>query len=213
LTASARHAPTWADFDESPAAEINGRSPLAELGSLLRRNRSELDAAARAGAESRIRGLRALAEQAVLAIELEKLLERRAPGSDGRAGSPVDAALWALKDRMLAQIAASGLEVIRLSGASACAVVDIVEIVCWRFDDAYSSEIVAEELEVAVRLDGAPLRMGRVVIGAPHRSQGLAHTASAGTGATARPRRTGRACDGPAGRARDHVPRRGLWRR
>ena len=56
---------------------------------------------------------------------------------------------------MLAQIAASGLEVVRLRGAPASAVEDLARVECWRYDDMHESPVVVDELEVAVRLDGA----------------------------------------------------------
>jgi hypothetical protein len=159
--------PSWVEFAERPAPEFELHSPATELASVLQRYRADLDAAARAGAEGRAQGLRALAEQAVLAIELEKHLERHPL----RLGEPsfegLHDALRALKDRMLEQIEAAGLEVVRLRGAAAGTVADLVQIESWRYDDLYTSEVVVEEVEVAVRHLGAPLRMGRVVMGAP----------------------------------------------
>lgn len=161
------HFPTWAEFEESPVPDLAPRSPAAELAEVLQRCRADLEAAARAGAESRVQGLRALAEQAVLAVELEHLI-------DGPAAWPADGslerlfgALRNLQERMLSHIAAAGLEVVRLRGASAGSVRDIIEIDCWRYDAAYPGEVVVDEIEVAVRFDGAPVRMGRVVMGAP----------------------------------------------
>jgi hypothetical protein len=75
--------------------------------------------------------------------------------------------LRALKDRMLEQIEATGLEVMHLEGASADEVFGMVEIERWRFAESYPAPVVVEELEVAVRLDGSPLRLGRVIMGAP----------------------------------------------
>ena len=138
--------PTWADFDERPAAELELRSPASEIAAVLQRSRADLDSAARAGAASRAEGLRALAEQAVLAVELEKVLDGHvAACRDDAALERLHPALAAVKDRMLAEIAAAGLEVVRPRG-------DV------------------DELEVGVRLDGMPLRMGRTGTGARHMS-------------------------------------------
>lgn len=158
-------APAWAEFDELEVVELEPRSPADELADVLRRSRADLEAAVRAGADSRAEALRALAEQAVLAVELEDLLERDAL----RAGEALPA-LRALKDRMLAHVGATGLEVVRLRGASAGSVRDIVDVESWRIDDGYACEVVADELEVAVRLDGVAIRKGRVVMGAPRAS-------------------------------------------
>lgn len=171
MSSSAEPPPSWADFEERPACGVELRSPAAELAAVLQRYRSELDAAARAGAQSRAQGLSALAEQAVLVIELEKLLARHAAQLADPPLDRVHRALRILKDRMLEQIEASGLQVVRLAGEPASAVIDLVEVECWRHGDAYSSEVVSEELEVAVLLDGVVLRHGRVVMGAPREAQ------------------------------------------
>jgi hypothetical protein len=166
VSSSAEHLLTWADFDEQPATEVALRSPAAELAIVLQRYRADLDEAARAGSEGRAQGLRALADQAVLAIELEGLLELQ---QSARDVSPerIHSALRSLKDRMLAHVASSGLEIVRLRGARGGDVAESVEVDHWRYDDGCAAEVVVEELEVAVRLDGVPLRRGRVVMGAP----------------------------------------------
>lgn len=156
---------TWADFEEQPTAEFELRSPAEELAGVLRRMRAQLDRAGRAGAEQRVDALRALAEQAVLAVELEKLLDRHGPQFGEPALERAYRSLGELKDRMLAHVAASGLEIVRLRGAPAGEVADLVEIDGWRCDDIDASPTVIAELEVAVRLDGAPLRRGRVIMG------------------------------------------------
>lgn len=150
--------PSWVEFVERAVPEFDPGSPASELASVLERHYADLEAAAHAAAEGRTQGLRALAEQAVLAAELERQLV----ASDGG-----DTPLRALKDRMLAQIEAAGLEIVHLDGAAAAAVAEIAEIESWRYDDRYASEVVVEVLEVAVLHLGRPLRRGRVVMGAP----------------------------------------------
>jgi hypothetical protein len=166
VSSSPEHPLTWADFDEQPATEVELRSPAAELAAVLQCYRTDLDEAARAGSEGRAQGLRALADQAVLAVELEGLLELQ---QSARDVSPerMHGALWSLKDRMLAHVASSGLEIVRLRGARGEDVVESVDVDRWRYDAGCTVEVVVEELEVAVRLDGVPLRRGRVVMGAP----------------------------------------------
>ena len=168
LPGEAVRLPSWAEIEEHPVADLVPRSPAAELAAVLQRSRRELDAAARAGAEGRAQGLRALAEQAVLAIELEGVLDSCARRRDERAAEDLHASVRSLTERMLAHIAATGLEVVRLRGRNARAVLDLVEVDSWCYDDSYVGEVVIDELEVAIRLDGRPLRLGRVVIGAPH---------------------------------------------
>src|SRR5690606_11885842 len=89
--------PIWIEFEERPVPDFELRAPARELAAVLQRYRADLDAAARAGAEGRAQSLLALAEQAVLAIELEKQLVLRPAGPVPLA---VDA-LRGLKDRML----------------------------------------------------------------------------------------------------------------
>ena len=97
--------PSWLEFDERPVVDFESRSPATELAAVLERHRADLDAAARASAEGRAQSMRVLAEQAVLVVELEKLLEAGA-----RSFSTAQRArLWALKDRMLNEIGAAGL--------------------------------------------------------------------------------------------------------
>jgi hypothetical protein len=150
--------PTWQDFTERPVADFELGSPAEEVAGLLRQHRSALDAAARAAADGRAQGLRALAEQAVLAVQLEKRLAREPCASD---------ALIGLKDAMLDQIAGAGLEVVRLEGVEGRAVAGLVQVESWRYDPDLDDELVVEELEVAVCHLGMPLRLGRVVMGAP----------------------------------------------
>jgi molecular chaperone GrpE (heat shock protein) len=168
-------APTWAEFHERPQIALDlraelafdPRSPSQELAAVLEHSRADLEAAVRAGTESRAQGLRALAEQAVLVVELENVLARHATAQDDASLARLHDTLHALKDRMLGQISAVGLEVVRLRGASAHSVHDVIEVESWRYDDGYAGEVVVEELEAGVRLHGRPLRMGRVVMGAP----------------------------------------------
>lgn len=166
MSSSAEHPLTWADFDEQLTTEVELRSPAAELATVLQRYRADLDAAARAGSEGRAQGLRALADQAVLAVELEALLELQQSARD-ISPERIHGALLSLKDRMLAHVASSGLEIVRLRGARGEDVAESVEVDQWRYDDGCAVEVVLEELEVAIRLDGVPLRRGRVVMGAP----------------------------------------------
>ncbi|MEA2373181.1 MAG: hypothetical protein QOH12_3575 [Solirubrobacteraceae bacterium] len=132
---------------------------------MLRRFRHDLDKAGRASAESRAHGLRGLAEQAVLAVELEVLLNDHEPELDADMSDGARGALRRLKDRMLAQVTAAGLEIVRLRGVHLRDVAGLAEVECWSYDDVHSEPVVVEELEAAVRLDGTILRRGRVVIG------------------------------------------------
>jgi hypothetical protein len=161
--------PTWIEFTERPVPDFEPGSPASELASVLRRHHADLEAAARAAADARVQGLRALAEQAVLATELEAHLERQGVSDDDGPLGALHAALSEVKDRMLSQIAGSGLEIVRLHGRPAAAVGELADIESWRYDDRFDAEHVVEELEVAVLHLGRPLRRGRVIMGAPSR--------------------------------------------
>lgn len=170
--------PTWAEFTEQPAAEFELHAPAEELATVLRRMRADVDRAGRVGAEQRADALRALAEQAVLVVELEKLLERHLPHFGEPALAQAHRALGQLKDRMLALVAESGLEIVRLRGVPAKEIADVVEIDGWRCDDIDASPVVVAEIEAAVRHNGAPLRRGRVIM------SGLGDEPPAGTAAS-----------------------------
>jgi hypothetical protein len=151
--------PVWDAFVEKPIQEFEPRAPAAELAAALERYHTDMDAAAHAAVQSREQGLRALAELAVLIVELEQAVDRC-------GGAPV-AQLQALTDQMLAVVASTGLEIVRLRGLRARESVDLVEVESWRYDDSFEEELIAEELEVAVLHLGRPLRRGRVVMGVP----------------------------------------------
>jgi hypothetical protein len=164
--------PTWLDFAEWPLEAVEVRAPAIELAAVLRRYREDVDAAARASLEGRAKSLRALAEQAVLAAELSRLLE---PSRSGRAGEPVDAlhgTLRRISTEMLRRARAAGLEIVPLVGLEANAVHALADVEAWRYDDALTCEVVLEELEVTVLHHGTVLRRGRVVMGAPTHGDG-----------------------------------------
>jgi hypothetical protein len=151
--------PSWQQFQDRAVDDFDIGSPAAELAAVLKRHHAELDAAARASAEGRAQSVRALAEQAVLAIELERVL-----AGSGRDQAHV--ALAAVKDRMLANVEAAGLELIRLEGRPLAEIERFVDIDSWRYDDRYRTEVVVAELELAVAHHGEPVRRGRVIVGA-----------------------------------------------
>lgn len=173
MSSSADGAPTWSEFGARAATDVELQSPAVEFAEVLRRYRAGLDAADRAVCAARADGMRALAEQSVLVVRLETLLDRYATPLADPTLTEVHRALRIVKDRMLEQIGASGLDIVRLAGAGAHEVIEIAEVEHWLHDDQFVSEVVAEEIEPAVLLGGSPLRLGRVVMGAP--PAGMAH--------------------------------------
>ena len=213
MSHGANRPPAWAEFEERPAAEFEFRSPEAEFAAILQRFRDALDEAGRAGAESRVHGFRALAEQAVLAVELEKLLEVRDTALEQGLPASAHLAIARVKDQMLAHIADSGLEVVRLRGVGARDVAEVAEVDCWRYDALHGSPVVVQELEAAVRLDGAPLRRGRVVMGGQREAVAPPPPADAPP-APSEPPADARRDHAPAARGDrpDHLPDRRLRR-
>jgi hypothetical protein len=161
----------WSAFGEREVGlEVELASPAAELAAVLRRYRTELDAARAEVTAERRKGLEALARQAVLAVKLESALAlyepRLADASMGKAHQH----LRILKDQMLGELVAAGVELVRLAGRPYEEVKTLVEVEGWLHKEGVESETVLEELEPAVRHGEEVIRMGRVVMGAPLRA-------------------------------------------
>jgi hypothetical protein len=154
--------PQWSEFVERNVSDFELESPRSEVAAVLRRYRTDLDAAARASAEGRAAGLAALADQAVLAVEMLARLQS-APASS----TPVDDALRRVAGRMLEQVHRAGLEIVRLDGANLAEVAELAQIDAWQYDARFTDAEVIEEIEPAVLHEGRLLHRGRVVVGAP----------------------------------------------
>lgn len=163
--------PTWSEFawrDELPGQELP--SPVAEAAEAVRQQARELAALADAEAQTQAEAWRALAEQAVLAVQLGSALQ----AYEARF---VDASLARehrhfriVKDQMLAALDAAGLEVVLPTGLPYGTVIDSVEVVGWRHAPEFALEVVAEALDPIVRHRGTLLRPARVIMGAPPQS-------------------------------------------
>jgi len=158
----------WEAFAPRAAGmDVELATPAAELGAVLQRYRADLDAAQGAVADAERAGLDALARQAVLAFRLETALSEYEPQLRDAPLSSIHRQLRILKDQMLAELADAGIEVVRLAGRPYAEVASYVDVEGWRHRAEYESELVAEELEPAVRHGEHLLRLGRVVMGAP----------------------------------------------
>lgn len=158
----------WTAFAPRPvAAERDLISPAAEVSALLQRYRTDVDAARSATDDARRAGRKALAEQAVLAVQVESALATYETKLNDASLGKVHQHLRILKDRMLEAARAGGLEVVRLAGRPWDEVAAMVEVDGWLHRAELDSEVVIEELEPVILSDGELVRGGRVVMGAP----------------------------------------------
>lgn len=165
---SSAELPDWTAFAERETPEPGELlSPVAELVAVLQRYRTDLDTARQRGQDAYRESLLALAEQAVLVVQLEVAIEHYAASFAEQGLTKAHRHFRVLKDQMLAAVAATGLEVVRLRGRPYDEVAEAVSIVGWRHHPDFAEEVVAEEKEPLVRYRGAVLRPGRVVMGAP----------------------------------------------
>jgi len=146
---------------------IEIRSPAAEMAGVLQRYRNDVDTLVAQAAEARIDSMRALADQAVLAVQLESALALYETRLFDAAMGKVHQHLRIIKDRMIQGTEAAGLEVVRLVGLPYDEVAGMVEVDGWLHREELVAEVVLEANEPAVRSNGAVLRLGRVVMGAP----------------------------------------------
>ena len=170
----------WNAFSERPVGAAGAlASPASEMAAVLQRYRSDLDAAQAEVEAACRRGLEALAQQAVLAVRLEAALALYEPQLAGASMEKAHQHLRILKDQMLAELAAAGVEPVRLEGRSYDEIAELVEVDGWLHRDDIEAEVVLEELEPAVRGGDEVIRIGRVVMGAPAEKH-PAETASEG---------------------------------
>lgn len=158
----------WTTFAPRPAvADGDLISPAAEVAAVLQRYRIDVDAARAATDDARRLGLKALAEQAVLAVQIEGALATYETKLNDASLGKVHQHLRILKDRMLEAAQASGLEVVRLAGKRWDEVAAVVEVDGWLHRAELDIEMVVEELEPVVLSGSELIRGGRVVMGAP----------------------------------------------
>lgn len=158
----------WGAFAERPVpVEEDVLSPASELAALLQLHRADLDAAQEEGRQSRADGLARLARQAVLVFQLESALSRYKDQLEGASFGGVHRHLRVLKDQMRDALREAEIEIIDPTGRPFDDVVDKVEVEGWRHGPQFEAEVVAQVAEPLVMHDGALLRPGRVVMGAP----------------------------------------------
>ena len=160
--------PDWDAFSEREVPfDVELLSPASEVAAILRRRQAALDKAQQAVERIRKQGLMALAEQAVLVIQLAATIERYAPDLAQASLTKVHRSLRIIKDQMLAALADAGLEIEVPTGKPFDEVERWVNVDGWRHHESFSGEVVAEVVEPIVLYQGVLLRQGRVVMGAP----------------------------------------------
>jgi hypothetical protein len=175
--------PDWSVFKERELLSLEHEllSPAAEVAAVLRQRHAALDEARQAKAEIAQAGFVALAEQAVLAVQLELLLERSLPSFSG-VDSPVQGkrgslshiykSLCIVKDQMFDALKKAGIEIEVPLGKRYEEVADSVEVEQWQPRQDCREEVVIAVREPIVRMrrsdhPGGLVRVGRVNIGVP----------------------------------------------
>jgi len=159
----------WYDFAgrEVPAASGAFVSPESELISLARRAEEELRAARGAARAAADEVREVLFDLAVLVGRLDQLTAGAEQPLVAQGRRPLYMQLRTLKNQMLQIVADNGIELRDPTGLPAAEVLDWVEVSTWLHRAQYDAEVVARTEERAVFLDGEPVRLARVQMGAP----------------------------------------------
>jgi molecular chaperone GrpE (heat shock protein) len=167
--------PDWNIFSEREVPlDVELLSPASEVTAILRRCQAALDEAQQTVEHIRKQGLMALAEQAVLVVQLAAALDRYAPDLAQASLAKVHRSLRIIKDQMLAALTDAGLEIEVPISKSFDEVERWVNVDGWRHHPSFPGEVVAEVVEPIVLYQGVLLRPGRVVMGAPPEGETIA---------------------------------------
>ena len=160
--------PDWSVFSEREVPfDVELLSPAAEVVAVLQGSQAALDEARQEVKDVRREYLEALAQQAVLVVQLAAVLDRYAPDYTQASLAKVHRSLRIVKDQMLDELGRAGLEIIIPIGKAFDEVAHSVNVDGWRHHEDFSSEVVAEVVEPIVTYRGDLVRPGRVVMGAP----------------------------------------------
>jgi molecular chaperone GrpE (heat shock protein) len=158
----------WQAFREREVpAPVDLLSPASELSAALQRCWHDLDAERATGAEAGAEACAAAAEQAVLVFRLSAVLDRN-EGAMTEAGlGDVHRQLRIVRDQLLDGLRRNDLHVIDPIGQPFDEVADEVRVAGWRHGQEFAGEVVAETIEPIIKHGGDPVRLGRVIMGAP----------------------------------------------
>ncbi len=160
--------PDWSVFSQREVSfDVDLLSPASEVASVLQKSRIALDEAWTEVDNVRREGLEALAQQAVLVVQLAAVLERYASEYAQASLTRVYRSLHIIKDQMLDELQRAGLEIIVPLGRPFDEIAHLANVDGWRHHESFSAEVVAEVVEPIVTYRGELVRLGRVVMGAP----------------------------------------------
>lgn len=160
--------PDWSAFSKREVPfDVELLSPASEAAALLQRSQVALDEAWKEVDNVRKEGLEALAQQAVLVVQLAAVLERYAPEYAQASMTKAYRSLRIIKDQMLDELQRAGLEIVVPHGKAFDEIAHLANIDGWRHHESFSAEVVAEVIEPIVTYRGELVRLGRVVMGAP----------------------------------------------
>lgn len=158
----------WDAFTRRPAPEdAEPASPAAEVATVLKLYQAAVREERRRGRATADDILATAVEQAALVARLRAALARNDGALEEASLGRVRTELRILTDQMEEALGAGGITFHDPIGAPFDQVADRVEVVAWRTGAEYAHEMVAETKDAIVLHNGAVIRPGQVVMGAP----------------------------------------------
>ncbi|GCE07571.1 hypothetical protein [Dictyobacter aurantiacus] len=176
--------PDWSVFQERETLSLPGEllSPASEIAMALRLTRAQLAETRQTLQRSEQDNFSELAQQAVLIVQLGRLLESSSAAfltfTENKVKNPlypIYKQLQVIQKQMLDTLKKAGVEIEIPLHKTYAEVADYVEIEHWRHQEDITEEMVIDVIEPVIR-KGALLRAGRVIMGAPLSQQ--SYTAS-----------------------------------
>jgi molecular chaperone GrpE (heat shock protein) len=158
----------WSAFRERTASmDVELRSPASELAAVLQRHQQDLDAERDMTRRAVAAGIAVAAEQAVLVSQLGAVLKRGEEALATAGMTTMHRQLRIVQEQMADALGATDLVVVDPLGKPFDETAEMVDVVGWRHGAEYPGEVVAETIEPIVLHNGAVVRHGRVIMGAP----------------------------------------------
>jgi len=142
-------------------------SPAAEIASVLQSYHSQTTTLHNEIEQIHLRGLQALAQQAVFIIQFQSALAQYESNLEQPPFNRIHRHFRVLKDQMLDALTQSGLEIQVPLGKPFEETADWVHVQGWRHHPDYPIEMVVEVLEPIILFQGKLIRQGSVIMGAP----------------------------------------------
>lgn len=171
MSSSAKLPYDWNVFKPREEVEVEIlTSPIAAVGALLNERQNVLLEKERRSVQEREAWLEALAQQAILVTQLEKVLNRYKAVAEQEQQTPLAKfyrSLNILKKQMAEKLQQAKIEIEEPLGKAPSEVVDVVEIMSWLPQANLTTEQVIEVHEPIVRYQGQLLHKALVVMGMP----------------------------------------------